>query len=92
METAVETRTLPVYECRIKNLKGETNVFHAMGLERITGDMFCPLSGLQLKELFPDCPSIESLAVRQPVDYMIGLDQSSWQPVMWSRSLVYSLK
>ena len=75
-----ETKTLPVYECRIRDLKGETKVFHAMGLERITGEMFCPLSGIQLSKMFPDTYGAEHLGVRAAVDYMIGLDRSEWQP------------
>ena len=82
----IETRSLPVYECRVKNLKGETKVFHAMGLERITGDMSCPLSGAQLRELFPGHEDVGSLAVsRRPVDFMIGMDQSSWLPEIYSK-------
>ena len=74
----VKTRTLPVYECRVKNLMGKTKVFHAMGLERITGYMSCPLSGAQLRVLFPGHKYVGSLAMsRRPVDYMIGMDQSS---------------
>ena len=76
----VETKTLPVYECRIRNLAGVTKVFHAMGLERITGEMFCPLSGIQLSEMFPLTHGAENHGVRDPVDYMVGLDQSDWQP------------
>ena len=51
-----------------------------MGLERIIGEMFCPLTGKQLKELFPGSLGVEDLGVRDPVDFMIGLDQSEWQP------------
>ena len=76
-----------MYECWVKNLKGETKVFHAMGLERITGDMSCPLSGAQLRDLFPGHEDVESLTVsRRPVDYMIGMDQSLSLPETWSKS------
>ena len=74
----IETKTLPVYECRIRNLAGETKVFHAMGLEKIMGEMFCPLSGLQLSKMFPDTYGAEHLGVRAPVGYMVGLDRSEW--------------
>ena len=58
-----------------------------MGLESITGDMVCPLSDEQLRELFPGQHNMESLAVRRrPVDYMIGMDQSSWLPEKYSKS------
>ena len=44
----LEVRTLPVYRCKIKDLKGKILSFFAMALPRITGDMFCPLTGTQL--------------------------------------------
>ena len=77
----LEEKTLPVYKCRIKDLKGRILVFHAVALSRITGDMFCPLTGVQLRELFPSVRDIESLGVKDPVDYLIGLDEAGLQPV-----------
>ena len=51
-------------------------MFHAVALSKITGDMFCPLTGAQLKELFPTVDDIESLSINDPVDYLIGLDEA----------------
>ena len=44
----LEERILPVYKCRIIDLRGKILTFHAVALSRITGDMYCPLTGDQL--------------------------------------------
>ena len=88
METAIvltvganeEKKMFRVYYCTIRDLTGKVKHFHAKGLERIIGKIFCPLSGKQLKELFPDTFDAASIGVQRPVDFMIGLDQSEWQP------------
>ena len=77
----LEVKTLPVYKCKIKDLKGKILSFFAMPLPRITGDMFCPLTGIQLRELFPRMKDVETLGVQDPVDYMIGLDKAGLQQV-----------
>ena len=59
----LEERTLPVYKCHIKDLHGKFLEFFTMVLPRITGDMFCPLTGVQLKELFPRVQGVENLGV-----------------------------
>ena len=71
----LEERTLPVYRCKIKDLKGRILMFFAVALSWITGDMFCPLTGVQLKYLFPKVKEIESMCVTDPVDYLVGLDK-----------------
>ena len=61
METAIVTtvggevkkKVLPVYRCYIRDLFGKVRQFYALGLKEITGEMFCPLTGKQLCELFP---------------------------------------
>merc|ERR1712030_142381 len=83
----LEEKTLPVYRCKIKDLTGRIFVFHAVALSKITGDMFCPLTGTQLKELFPTVGDIESLSVNNPVDYLIGLDEAGLQPTRKQKSL-----
>ena len=83
----LEEKTLPVYRCKIKDLKGRTFVIHAVALSRITGYMFCPLTGAQLKDLFPTVRDIESMSVKDPVDYLIGLDEAGLQPVRMQKSL-----
>jgi len=60
--------------------------FFALGLKEITGEMFCPLTGKQLCELFPETRGIERLGVKHKVDYMIGLEHSSWQPQQVSQA------
>ena len=77
----LEIKTLPVYKCQIKDLDGRFMSFHAIGLPRITGEMFCPLTRVQLKELFPKTKDIKSLAVRDPVDFLIGLNKAGILPV-----------
>ena len=54
-----------------------------MGLERITGEMHCPLSEEKLEELFPSKSSKygRKLGVQAPVDYMVGMDRPDWQPL-----------
>ena len=59
----LEEKTLPVYRCKIKDLKGRILTFFAVALSRITCDMFCPLTGVQLKHLFPKVKDIESMCV-----------------------------
>ena len=80
MGNHLEENTFPVYKCRIKDLKGRILTFFAVALSRITGDMFCPLTGVQLKHLFPKVSGIESMCVKDPVDYLIGLDEAGLQP------------
>ena len=61
METAVvqmvggriQRKVLPVYRCLIRDPVGKVRYFFALGLKEITGEMFCPLTGKQLCELFP---------------------------------------
>merc|ERR1712030_118002 len=83
----LEEKTLPVYRCKIKDLTGKTFVFHAVALSKIMGDMFCPLTGAQLKDLFPTVGDIESMSVNDTVDYLIGLDEAGLQPTRKQRSL-----
>ena len=45
------------------------------------GEMYCPLTGKQLRELFPTVKGAESLDMRDTVDFMIGMDQPGLQPV-----------
>ena len=70
----LEERTLPVYKCKIRDLKGRFLTFFSVALSRITGEMFCPLTGAQLHDLFPKVKDIESMSVKDPVDYLVGLD------------------
>ena len=77
----LEERTLPVYKCKIQDLKGRILTFFAVALSRITGEMFCPLTGVQLQDLFPKVKDIESMSVKDPVDYLVGLDEAGLQPI-----------
>ena len=45
------------------------------------GDMFCPLTGVQLKDLFPKVKDIASMSITDPVDYLVGLDEAGLQPI-----------
>ena len=84
METSIVTtvgggvikKVLPVYRCDIRNLLGQVKQFFALGLKEITEDMFCPLTGEQLRELFTKDHKVDKLAVWDKVDYMIGLEFS----------------
>ena len=68
----------PIYKCQIRDLVGRVRHFFAFRLKEITGKMFCPLSGEQLTQLFPESPGVERLAVKQRVDFIIGLEHPSW--------------
>ena len=83
----LEENTFPVYRCKIKDLKGKILTFFAVALSRITGDMFCPLTGAMLKDLIPMVGDIESMSVKDPVDYLIGLDEAGLQPIRKQKSL-----
>ena len=77
----LEENIFPVYRCQIKDLKGKLLTFFAVALSRITGDMFCPLTRVQLKHLFPKVKEIENMCVTDPVDYLIGSDEAGLQPI-----------
>ena len=76
-----------MYRCKIKDLKGKILSFFAIAVPRIMGDMFCPFTGIQLRELFPRVMDVETLGVQDPVDYMIGLDEAGLQLVRRQKSL-----
>ena len=44
----VERKVLPVYRCQIKDLHDRILTFFALALPKITGEMYCPLTGEQL--------------------------------------------
>ena len=77
----LEENIFPVYRCQIKDLKGKLLTFFAVVLSRITGDMFCPLTRVQLKHLFPKVKEIENMCITDPVDYLIGSDEAGSQPI-----------
>ena len=76
----IQKKVLPVYKCLIKDLVGKVRQFFALGLKEITGDMFCPLTGQQLCDLFPRDQGVEKLGVKHKVDFMIGLEHRGWPP------------
>ena len=76
-----EESVLPVYKCKIKNLKGKILTFFTVALPQITGNITCPPAETQLQHLFPEVEGVESLRVQDPVDYLIGSEEIGSQPI-----------
>ena len=50
------------------------------------GEMYCLLTGKQLRELFPTVEGAENLGVKDILGFMIGMDQPGLQPVWKTES------
>ena len=69
-----------IFECKIKDLKGNVYKFYAHGLEEVTGAMNNDIGEALMKKLFPNVVGAYKMCGASEVDYLIGISKASWLP------------
>ena len=69
------------YQCTLRDVDGNMEVFEAYDMESITGAL-TQISESQIRELFPHLSgkSIKQLLRGETVDFLIGMCHASWHP------------
>ena len=70
-----------IFDCKIKDLRGNFYEFQAHGLDEVTGALNTDLGKELMERLFPGIIGGFKMCGASVVDYLIGLSKASWQPV-----------
>ena len=70
-----------IFDCQIKDLRGNVYEFQAHGLDEVTGELNTELGKDLMERLFPSIAGGFKMCGASVVDYLIGLSKASWQPV-----------
>ena len=67
-----------IYDCQIRDLRGNTHSFQAHGLDEVTGILNTVLGENLMRRLFPDVNKGYQMFGASRVNYLIGLGKASW--------------
>ena len=68
-----------IFECQIRDIKGNVHKFSAHGLDEVTDSLSTDIEEALLRKLFPNVVGISKICGARQVDYLIGLSKASWQ-------------